>query len=223
MPDKPYSHGGYSVNVAPDGAIKVKAGEMLSHYSMAIYHDFNDMDRRFGRKVGGAVKSFADIPADINKIVACETLYDMKTHRGGGGGGTKTPLTGKDKALALIDQFEKRAGPQAFKQFSRTQLAKELRERVQDPHKIGQDGAGVCGPTALLFNLAQDDPAGYVQLVTDLYETGRGRVGKLTVAPTPEFIAYKPVGNIPYPADWIPEGSLRNAEDFFNLFPKLGE
>ena len=61
------------------------------------------------------------------------------------------------------------------------------------------------------------------QLALDLYETGWGRVGKLRVTPTQEFVAYQPVGNIPHPADWIPTGSLRNAEDFFNLFPKLGE
>ncbi len=227
MSSTPYSYGGYKVTVASDGAIKVKSGDMLSHYSMAIYHDFKQMDTRFGRKVsGGAVKTFADLPADINKITAGETLYDIKTHagNGGGGGGKREQYTPAQlKAFALIDQFDARTGPTTFKQFLRPQVANELRARVKDPHQIGQDGAGVCGPTALLFNLAQDDPVGYVQLVTDLYEYGRGTAAKLTVNPTRQFVAYVPSANVRHAADWIPEGSMRNANDWFNLYPKLGE
>lgn len=222
MRDKPYSYGGYCVTVAPDGAIKVKSGDLLSHYSMAIYHDFNDMAKRFGRMVGGGVKSFAEIPADIDMIVAGETLYDIKTNKGGGGGDSPPP-TGRGRALTIIDQFERRTGPQAFTQFSRAQVATELRDRVTDPRKIGQDGAGVCGPTALLFNLAQDDPAGYARLVIDLYEYGHATVGKLSVSPTRQFVAYVPSARVPHPADWIPEGSLRNSEDWGNLYPALGE
>lgn len=225
MSGTPYSYGGYSVTVAGDGAIRVKSGDMLSHYSMAIYHDFNSMDTRFGRKVGGAVKSFADIPADINRIVAGETLYDMKTHRGGGGASPPPPpATGKkQQALAHIDQFDKRSGPTAFNQFNRQKVAEQLRVRVNDPTVIEQNGAGVCGPTAFLFSLAQDDPLAYAKLVTDLYEHGAARTGRLDVRPANWFVRYTPSASPPPEADWIGEGSLRNSEDWFNLYSLLGK
>jgi hypothetical protein len=139
------------------------------------------MERRFGlRGPGGAVRSFLATPgADINRITIGQTVYDMKTFEGGGGNNPTPPA--RQTALALIDQFERRNSPTAFTQFRRSDVATGLRDRVLDPKKIGQDGAGVCGPTAFLFNLAQDDPVAYVRLVTELYEYGRSRVGRLTV------------------------------------------
>ena len=52
---------------------------------MAIYHDFKDMEMRFGRRQGTQVRAFKDIPgADINLIRMGETVYDIKTNRDGG-------------------------------------------------------------------------------------------------------------------------------------------
>lgn len=39
-----YSGGGFAVSVSRDGSIKVKPGDSLSKYSMAIYGDFRHMD-----------------------------------------------------------------------------------------------------------------------------------------------------------------------------------
>lgn len=214
-----YSHGGYSVRIAPDGAILVKAGDQTSHYSMAKYHNFKDMDVRFGRKVSGKVKTFKEIPgADINKIIAGETIYDIETHKKGGWG--TQPPTPKESALALIDQFENRTGAPAFVHFNRKTVADQLRERVNDPKKIGQDSAGVCGPTALVYNLAKDEPVVYVTMVIELFENGHARIGNLDIKPSPSLLIYKPTGNIKG-ADWIPEASLRNSEDWNNLYPLL--
>lgn len=87
-----YAAQGYGVTVRPDGAIHVKQGDSLSKYSMAIYGDFANMERKFGRRVGGQVKSFQDLGADINFIRAGETLYQMSRHNTHGRGGVEQPL-----------------------------------------------------------------------------------------------------------------------------------
>lgn len=213
-----YSHGGYSVSVAPDGAIQVRSGDQISHYSMAIYHDFKDMGTRFGRRQGTQVRAFKDISgADINLIRLGETVYDIKTNRDGGW--DTAPTSPKAAAHALIDQFEQRARPQAFVQFSRATVAAELRVRVDDPTKIGQGAAGVCGPTSFIYNLARDEPVAYVRMVVELFETGRTRVGNLSVRPAATLFVYKPFSVVG--ADWIPEASLRNSEDWGDLYPLM--
>lgn len=73
---KTYSHGGYSVTIADDGAIQVKPGDMLSKYSMAIHRDFNHC-HEYGRKALGS--STITPVADINRISAGETLYHLPT------------------------------------------------------------------------------------------------------------------------------------------------
>lgn len=64
------SGGGYSVTVWNDGSINVKAGDSLSKYSMAIYGDFNHMDR-FLRPDGMGYKEIVN----KNLIVTGERLY----------------------------------------------------------------------------------------------------------------------------------------------------
>lgn len=87
-----YAASGYGVTVRPDGAIHVKHGDSLSKYSMAIYGDFANMDRKFGRRNGGQVRSFQELGADINVIRAGETLYQMTRHNTYGRGAVETPL-----------------------------------------------------------------------------------------------------------------------------------
>lgn len=65
-----YSSGGHSVTVWLDGSIKVKSGDSLSKYSMAIYGDFKNMDR-FRRPDGRTFKPIEN----LNVIYANETLY----------------------------------------------------------------------------------------------------------------------------------------------------
>jgi hypothetical protein len=184
---------------------------------MAIYHDFSDMKARFGRRQGAQVVAFKDIPADISLIRVGETVYDMKTSRDGGW--DTPPTTPNAAAHALIDQFEKRTRPQAFVHFKRADIAAQLRIRVDDPSKISQGAAGVCGPTSFVYNLARDEPVAYVTMVIELFETGRTRVGNLSVKPVATLLVYKPFSVDA--ADWIPEASLRNSEDWLNLYPLM--
>lgn len=65
-----YSNGGYSVIVNNDGSILVQPDDWLSKYSMAIYGDFNHIDR-FLRRENGLYKEIEN----VDLIVAGETLY----------------------------------------------------------------------------------------------------------------------------------------------------
>lgn len=109
-----YAGGGHRVTVQSDGAIQVKPGDWLSKYSMAIFGDFNPalIPRRFGKRYGGQVKPFSDIPgADVNLIRVGETVYLMNrynTQNGSNGeeemivpprGGKPVPKTSVDSWL----------------------------------------------------------------------------------------------------------------------------
>lgn len=62
--------GGYEVTIQADRSIKVRPGDWLSKYSMAIYGDFDHIDR-FYRKVGGNYQTILN----KDRIEVGETLY----------------------------------------------------------------------------------------------------------------------------------------------------
>jgi hypothetical protein len=103
--------------------------------------------------------------------------------------------------------------------FNRATVAADLRIRVDDPNKIGQGAAGICGPTSFVYNLARDEPVAYVTMVIELFETGSTRIGNLSVTPAATLLVYKPFRVTG--ADWIPEASLRNSEDWLCLYPLM--
>ncbi len=65
-----YRGGSYEVTIQPDRSIKVKQGDWLSKYSMAIYGDFNHINQ-FYRKNGGSYQTIID----KDRIEVGETLY----------------------------------------------------------------------------------------------------------------------------------------------------
>ena len=73
---KTYRKGPFQVQIADDGVIKVKSGDWLSKYSAAIHNDFAHV-HEYGRKDHlGMIKPVAD----VNRIVAGETLYHVPTY-----------------------------------------------------------------------------------------------------------------------------------------------
>ena len=74
--------GGYSVNIAEDGAIQVKQGDSLSKYSMAIEGDFkhlSDFKHCRDKKAGPVGEADLKDIDNVNYIMAGETLYHMPT------------------------------------------------------------------------------------------------------------------------------------------------
>jgi hypothetical protein len=120
----------------------------------------------------------------------------------------------RDQARALVAAFAARGGGGVFPHIQRSDVALGLRARVDQPSLISQQSSSLCGPAALVFDLATHDPVRYAQYVIDLYERGVADVKQLHVKAGSDLRAYDPSGLI-NPADWIALASLRDSENFF--------
>jgi hypothetical protein len=123
-------------------------------------------------------------------------------------------LSPRDQARALVAAFAARAGGGVFPHIQRIDVALGLRARVDRPSLISQQSSSLCGPAALVFDLATNDPVRYAQYVIDLYERGVADVRQLHVKAGDDLRAYDPSGLID-PADWIALASLRDSDNFF--------
>jgi len=127
---------------------------------------------------------------------------------------TPTPPSAQDRAKALVAAFAGRTGPGAFKNIVRADVARGLTARIDHPSLINQAGSSLCGPAALLFNLATRDPVAYAKLIIALYEHGEAHLAQLYVKAEKDLKNYDPKGKIE-PADWIGLASLRDSENWF--------
>ena len=59
-----------------------------------------------------------------------------------------------------------------WKHIDRDDLVSQLRDRIRDPGIIHQNPTGLCGPVAIVFELARRNPVEYVRAVTELFEHG---------------------------------------------------
>jgi hypothetical protein len=123
-------------------------------------------------------------------------------------------LSPRDEARALVAAFAVRAGGGVFAHVQRGDVARGLSARLDQPSLISQEQSSLCGPAALVFNLATHDPLAYARYVVDLYERGTADVRRLHVKAGGDLRAYDPTGKID-PADWIALASLRDSENFF--------
>ena len=94
----------------------------------------------------------------------------------------------------------------------------DLENRRNDPKRINQNGASLCGPAAFLYCVAREKPDDFANYVLDLALDGTGRLGGLEVAPgkdcrnsvTLTVNPNDPEERTIAPADWIPLASLRD-------------
>lgn len=139
-------------------------------------------------------------------------------------------MDAKTWAHDLINQFASRSGNSVWLNVpDRGLVAQGLHARVDNPDSINQMSTNVCGIVGFMRNWATDDPVDFAWLGIQLYETGRGRVGRgqycgKVIAPSPWLKSY-PVPQGMDPADWITLASVREA--FNGVFkypdPVLGE
>lgn len=128
--------------------------------------------------------------------------------------GLVNPPSRKERAQAIVTAFAARSRAGRFVHIARADVARGLLERVVRPDGISQSRTSLCGPAALLFNLATRDPVGYVQFVIDLYEKGTARAGGLKVTPGKDLLEYDPKTRLDA-VDWIPLASLRDSDNWF--------
>jgi hypothetical protein len=131
----------------------------------------------------------------------------------------------KDLALKHVDDFAARTTAGKFTKLDRAKIAAGLRIRINNPYKINQTSAGVCGPAAILFSIAQSQPLLYATAVTSLFETGTASIRKWKLEPDAELLTMPcpaglkdKAGNVVVPfehVDWIILASIRDSENWW--------
>ena len=130
------------------------------------------------------------------------------------------PLQQMKRALERIDEFAAKQGGGWFTKFSRAEVARDVKSRVLAPIAVYQRDSMHCGPAALAYGLASDQPDKYVKFVTDLYDygctlIGRGNTGIDSIRPGEQLRTYRPPGNSFQSADWIFMASIRDSSNWF--------
>ena len=122
----------------------------------------------------------------------------------------------KKEAFELIEKFSnEKSTAAAFPKISRQEIVEGLKQRIDSPHLINQGTSSLCGPSAILYNLAKDRPKQYVQFATDLFNTGRGIIGTLKIKAGNDLKAYKPPQGEIHAVDWMTAASIRDSENWF--------
>ena len=116
---------------------------------------------------------------------------------------------------AILAEFSARTSEPAFPFLDRAKIATQLAERVATPGKIDQGSSSLCGPTSLMFHLANDRPADYVQFVIDLFENGAASINDFHIAPSDDMRNYDPSENDIADADWIATAAIRDSKNLF--------
>jgi hypothetical protein len=118
-------------------------------------------------------------------------------------------------AADMVCDFLRRSGRSAFPNLDRDDVGIGLLMRIANPGVIRQGDSSLCGPTALVFNVASDQPVQYARYAIDLYEKGKATIGRLSVEPRKVVRSYSPpIGSI-HPTDWLTTASLRDSENGF--------
>lgn len=116
----------------------------------------------------------------------------------------------------MIHEFEIRDGDAAFTKIERPKVAKQLRDRIEEPSLINQGQSSLCGPAVFIYCLAKRKPKLYAQYIIDLYEKGEASIGRLKVKPGEDCRKYDPIEAYEIlEADWIALAGLRDSENDF--------
>lgn len=124
--------------------------------------------------------------------------------------------TAKQRAKAKVAAFRSGKGTGMFKHLARKDVADGLEVRIDRPEEVDQGYSSLCGPSALVYQVARDQPDAYAQFGIDLYEKGRAKLGKLHVKPGSDCRNYNlPTASGMDAVDWVTLASIRDSENFF--------
>jgi hypothetical protein len=118
-------------------------------------------------------------------------------------------------AGAALEAFRDKNAPGAWAHLQRADVAETLRARLVDPALIDQANAGLCGPMAVLVELARRDPLQYVLAAAELFDKGCYSTpgGKVIVAEAELRKVVPPLGMAA--VDWLLGGSFRDDENIW--------
>ena len=127
----------------------------------------------------------------------------------------KTEATKQARNAAITYIAEHHPGDvKAFPHIDRDEFLHELMDHIQHPKRINQENTDFCGPAAVLYALAKDDPLAYAKMGLDLFTTGKATVrgwsvdaGELKTKPMSEDTE---IGC----CDWVMMASIRTNVGF---------
>ncbi|MGZ3415593.1 MAG: hypothetical protein ACXVAT_17375 [Isosphaeraceae bacterium] len=103
-----------------------------------------------------------------------------------------------------------------WQHLTRATIVREISDRLRDPMIMSQTPTGLCGPFAILMDMARSSPARYVEMVRELLETGRytcptGRVIEAEEELRQQPKAPGPIGEV----DWLLATAMRDDENIW--------
>lgn len=100
--------------------------------------------------------------------------------------------------------------PAAFPKIDRVKFAFQLALRIREPKLIDQTNTNLCGPNALVIQLARERPSQYATLAAQLFLKGKGFIDKLEIEPD-STIRYGYDEDALGECDYVVLGSVRNS------------
>jgi hypothetical protein len=124
-----------------------------------------------------------------------------------------------DHAFALdahtaLTAFKASTKKGLWPQVNKSQLIDGLAARVNNPCLVNQGRRSLCGPAAIVHELAKRRKLVYVQMARALYETGYYDGGSNEITPSHSLLTSKVPSSL-NPADWLMLASLRDDKNTF--------
>ncbi|MGL4324453.1 MAG: hypothetical protein ACRCTD_10480 [Beijerinckiaceae bacterium] len=142
-----------------------------------------------------------------------ESLYNT-AQRISGAGPFYLPSEQHRFAAGMACDFMERQSARHFPKLNRYEVGVGILMRIANPGLMNQDQSSLCGPTALLFHTASDNPIMYARYAIDLYEKGRANINRLYIKPGSDVRNYKPPASMDQ-VDWMTMASIRDSENAF--------
>jgi hypothetical protein len=137
-----------------------------------------------------------------------------------------------DLVKEAIAEFERSSKPGVWPYIPKHDLIDDIEATVKDRAKfqqgqryfaVNQGNTPLCGPAAIVFELACRYPQRYVQICQALYETGKFQGRTKTVKPSGKLIKSRTNKNLTI-ADWMLMAALRDTEnELFDVESESGE
>ena len=105
--------------------------------------------------------------------------------------------------------FARRSSSTAWPKLDRATLATEMRARIKDPRSVNQSVLNVCGPAAIVHLLLIHNPCRYVDIVADLFETGKATLDGEELAPGGDLRGNGPPSSMAQ-VDWMLMSAMRD-------------
>jgi hypothetical protein len=122
------------------------------------------------------------------------------------------------RAENRLRAFTEETIPGAFTVINKKELVAGLGQRIKNPALVGAPDQALCGPLAILYLLAKNNPERYVEFAQALYRDGEYRMANGKLIKPGKHLYTGPVPKGVSPADWMMAASMRDAANLLFAF-----